>query len=77
MRIADALEAVRGVLLPVRDILDGRVEDDAPPAWCERRGWTGALLGLDDEELARCEAEIAQEITRARALWIVAPERDE
>lgn len=44
-----------------RDILEERVEDapprSGPPAWCERRGWTGFLLGLDDAEVARCEAE--------------------
>lgn len=39
-----------------RDILEERVEG-APPAWCERRGWTGFLLGLSEAELARCEAE--------------------
>ncbi len=41
----------------MQDILDGRVEDAAPPAWCARRGWAGFLLGLDDAELGRCEAE--------------------
>jgi SAM-dependent methyltransferase len=51
------LEELRRILLPLRDVLEGRVEDDAPPAWCERRGWTGFLLGLDDAEVARCEAE--------------------
>jgi SAM-dependent methyltransferase len=56
-RPAAALEEVRRILLPVRDILDGRVEDDAPPAWCEQRGWTTFLLALDEHELARCEAE--------------------
>lgn len=44
------------VLEGARDILDERVEG-APPSWCERRGWTPFLLGLDDAELSRCEAE--------------------
>src|SRR5262245_41947310 len=42
------------VLGEVRDVLDERV-DGGPPAWCERRGWTGFLLGLGDDELGRCE----------------------
>ena len=52
-----SLHALRLLLLPLFDVLDGRVEDDAPPPWCERRGWTGFLLALDDRELSRCEAE--------------------
>ena len=56
-RAMPTLEALRSLLLPLSDVLDGRVEDDAPPPWCERRGWTGFLLGLDDRALARCEAE--------------------
>ena len=44
------------VLHPVRDIVDGRVEGMAEaPEWCERRGWTDALLALSDDELQRCE----------------------
>lgn len=39
------------------DILDQRVEDAVPPAWCERRGWVDFLLGLDMAEVERCEAE--------------------
>lgn len=45
------------VLGPLRDILENRVDDAAPPAWCEERGWTTFLTGLDDRELERCEAE--------------------
>lgn len=52
-----ALGSVLAALLPVRDILDGRVDDVDPPAWCVDRGWTAALLALDDDELRRCEAE--------------------
>lgn len=52
-----ALAGVLHTLRPVHDILDGRVEDVEPPAWCERRGWTGYLLALDDATLRRCEEE--------------------
>ncbi len=51
--LADAIR----ILLPVQDILDGRVEDAEAPPWCADRGWAGFLLGLDDAELQRCEAE--------------------
>lgn len=54
---ARALAAARRVLDPVRDVLDERVEGATPPVWSEARGWTGFLLGLDDETLRRCEAE--------------------
>jgi SAM-dependent methyltransferase len=50
-----AIEQTLGVLGPVMDIVEGRVGDDAPPDWCERRGWSGFLLALDDGALARCE----------------------
>jgi SAM-dependent methyltransferase len=51
-----ALAALRRVLDPARDILDARVDEATPPAWCEARGWTSFLLGLADDALARCEA---------------------
>jgi SAM-dependent methyltransferase len=54
---AGALQRVLGALLPVGDILDGRVEDEGPPAWCEARGWAGFLLALDDADLGRAEAQ--------------------
>lgn len=54
---ARSLADVLRILLPVRDILDGRVDDPSPPSWCERRGWTPFLLALSDDELHRCEAE--------------------
>jgi hypothetical protein len=44
------------VALPVRDILEERVEEPIVPAWCGVRGWHDFLLGLDDRELARCES---------------------
>jgi SAM-dependent methyltransferase len=54
-----ALDTALRALLPVRDILDGRVDDVAngPPAWCADRGWVDFLLALSDDELRRCEAE--------------------
>ena len=52
----DAASRVLGTLRPVLDILDGRVDDVAPPAWAVSRGWVGFLLALDDAELRRCEA---------------------
>lgn len=52
-----ALDGVLHTLLPVRDILDGRVDDVDPPAWCVDRGWVDFLLALGDDELRRCEAE--------------------
>ena len=52
-----ALDGVLDTLLPVRDILDGRVDDVDPPAWCVDRGWVEFLLALGDDELRRCESE--------------------
>lgn len=55
--IGDALSRVLDTLLPVVDIIDGRVDDGVPPAWCEARGWTAFLLALDDDALALCEEQ--------------------
>ncbi|MCB9575766.1 MAG: methyltransferase [Polyangiaceae bacterium] len=46
---------MRQVLFEFADVLEGRVVDAAVPAWCERRGWTEALLSLSDAELLRAE----------------------
>lgn len=51
------LRAVWGLLAAHDDVLAGRVTGPEPPGWCVRRGWTEALLGLDDAALA--EAEVA------------------
>lgn len=51
------LTEVQSTLLPVLDIVDGRVEDARVPDWCERRGWTRFLLELSPSDLARCETE--------------------
>jgi SAM-dependent methyltransferase len=37
------------LLASVRDIVDERPLGAAPPAWCERRGWTGFLLAMPDD----------------------------
>ncbi len=49
------LQQALGELIPVLDIVHGPVEDGAPPAWCEKRGWTEFLLALRDDDLHRCE----------------------
>ncbi|MBN2195882.1 MAG: methyltransferase [Polyangiaceae bacterium] len=51
------LERVLAALLPSTDIVEERVIDVEPPAWCERRQWTGFLLGLDEAALGACEAD--------------------
>lgn len=59
MKPLDAPQALRrasALLLSARAILEERV-DEAPPSWCEERGWTEALLSLSDDELRACEAE--------------------
>ncbi|MGK3991647.1 methyltransferase, partial [Sorangium sp. So ce136] len=55
--VAQRLERALEVLVPALDIIEARVDEGAPPAWCEARGWTGFLLSLADGDLARCEAE--------------------
>jgi SAM-dependent methyltransferase len=52
----DALSRVLRILLPALDIVNGRVEDAEPPAFCSTRGWSEFLLSLTDEEVRRCEA---------------------
>lgn len=44
------------VVLPVRDVLEERVDTVTPPAWCLRRGWAPFLLSLDEATLRSCEA---------------------
>lgn len=50
------LHEVLQILADSRDILDERVDLETP-SWSERRGWTGFLLGVSDDELHRSEAE--------------------
>lgn len=42
-----------------RDVLEERVADDAAPAWAVTRGWDAFLLALDDDDLGRCERDMA------------------
>jgi hypothetical protein len=61
------LNRLLATLLDVRDVLEARVEMAAIPAWCERRGWTRFLLGLDDGALQRAEAHgLAAELPSLR-----------
>jgi hypothetical protein len=63
MTASERLRRVLDVALPLRDILETRVEEPVVPAWCETRGWHDFLLGLDDATLARCEAHgLAREL---------------
>ncbi len=51
------LTRVLEVALPVRDVLEERVDTATPPAWCLRRGWAPFLLSLDEATLGTCEAQ--------------------
>jgi SAM-dependent methyltransferase len=44
------------IVLPVRDVLEQRVDTATAPAWCSSRGWAPFLLSLDDATLGTCEA---------------------
>ncbi|HXK20122.1 MAG TPA: methyltransferase [Polyangiaceae bacterium] len=56
MPCTERLQRVLAVALPVRDILEQRVDDAVVPAWCEARGWAPFLLSLDDAKLREGEA---------------------
>src|SRR5689334_8798520 len=56
MACRERLQRVLGVVLPVRDILEQRVDTAAIPAWCETRDWAPFLLGLSEQSLRECEA---------------------
>jgi SAM-dependent methyltransferase len=45
------------VALPLRDILEQRVESAEEPAWCRQRGWGPFLASLSEPELEACEAQ--------------------
>ena len=51
-----ALTRAQRCLIPALDVVEGRVGGDAPPAWCEARGWSEYLLALDDAALVHAEA---------------------
>jgi SAM-dependent methyltransferase len=69
--VVQALDRALAVLVPVLDVVEGRVTSGEPPAWCERRGLAGYLLGLSDDELARAESV---GLARAPELLARAPE---
>jgi SAM-dependent methyltransferase len=54
---AERLTRVLEVVLPVRDVLEERVETATPPEWCLRRDWATFLLSLDEATLRACEAQ--------------------
>jgi len=53
---SERLQRVLAVALPVRDILEQRVDDAVVPAWCETRGWAPFLRSLDETTLREGEA---------------------
>ncbi|MES1188741.1 MAG: methyltransferase [Myxococcales bacterium] len=57
MTCSQHLRRVLAVALPVRDILERRVDQAVVPEWCSKRGWTPFLLGLDDGTVRNCEAQ--------------------
>lgn len=62
------LRRVLDVALPLRDMLQTRVEEPIVPVWCEARGWTEFLLAIDDATLASCESQgLAAELPRLSA----------
>jgi hypothetical protein len=56
MTAAGRLSRVLGVALPVRDILEQRVDEAVVPAWCDKRGWAAFLLELDEATVRAAEA---------------------
>jgi hypothetical protein len=50
------------VIGPNQDIVAGRVVGPNAPSWCESRGWSQFLLGLDDDAVSRCEENGAAEV---------------
>ena len=56
MTCAQQLRRVLAVALPVRDILEQRVDEAVVPEWCAKRGWAPFLLALDERTVRSCEA---------------------
>lgn len=56
MSTSQQLARLLDVVLPVRDVLEERVDTATEPAWCLRRGWAPFLLALDDEVVRKSEA---------------------
>src|SRR3954469_11104154 len=64
MKCSERLERVLAVALPVKDILEQRVDTAAIPAWCSQRDWTKFLLSLDEAQLRRGEAHGLADLLR-------------
>ncbi len=56
MTASSQLARVLALALPLRDVLEGRVDDAEVPAWCAVRGWDSFLLGLDAAAVRAGEA---------------------
>jgi SAM-dependent methyltransferase len=56
MSCAEHLQRLLAIALPLRDVLEQRVDTPTVPAWCEARGWSPFLLALDDATVAAAEA---------------------
>jgi hypothetical protein len=56
MHVEQQLTRVLEAVLPVRDVLETRVDAPIPPAWCESRDWTAFLLELPDDVVRASEA---------------------
>lgn len=56
MSCAAHLQRLLAVALPLRDVLERRVDAPVVPDWCESRGWTQFLLELDDAAVTAAEA---------------------
>lgn len=52
--VFEALSRAQRCLVPVLDVIEGRVSD-ASPEWCDARGWSQWLLALDDAALVHGE----------------------
>ena len=80
LELGERYHAASALLASVRDIVAERALGDAPPSWCERRGWTrfldalpdGAVVTAQRDGLAAHVAELpgvpADLVTRARAV---------
>lgn len=62
MSCSARLSRVLGVALPVRDILEQRVDEAVVPDWCAKRGWAPFLLDLDEATVRNCEARGLAEV---------------
>ena len=54
--VAARFDRLLAILDDARDVIEGRVQEPAVPAWCAARDWDRWLLSLPEETLARAEA---------------------